>query len=152
MKNHLVFALLLSVSCTTKNNESSLKDEDIVGAWENVSLNVKMNTFQNRDTTSYLRAPEGQWEEVLKIKPIRTVYLKNGEFTSTYRDLSDKVVGESQGKWSIRNDSLILVADDVEYAYSVILENGKARFISLQDWDQDGKADDLYDGWQKKVE
>ncbi|MEQ9288496.1 MAG: hypothetical protein RIG77_16370 [Cyclobacteriaceae bacterium] len=152
MKIQHFFVLLLFIACTSKNDEDGLTKESIVGAWENVSLNVKMNTFQNRDTTSYLRAPEGKWEEVLKIKPIRTVYLENGEYTSTYRDLSNKVVGESKGTWGIRNDSLVLTAEGVEYTYSVIIENGKARFISLQDWDQDGKVDDLYDGWQKKVE
>jgi hypothetical protein len=43
-------------------------------------------------------------------------------------------------------------ADGVEYTYRVSLKDDKARFIGLLDWDQDGKADDLYDGWQKRVE
>jgi len=152
MKQTAVVVLLVLMACTAKKRHSGLIKEDIMGTWENISLTVKMNTYQNKDTTSYLRAPEGKWEEVLKIKPIRTTYNENGTYKSMYRDLEDRIVGESEGTWSIRNDSLILLAEGVEYSYSVILENGNARFVSLMDWDQDGKSDDLYDGWQRKVE
>lgn len=152
MKYATIIAFLLLFSCSNKKESSGFSKTDIIGTWENISLTVKMKTYQNRDTTSYLQVPEGKWEEVLKIKHIRTTYTEDGKYKSVYRDLDDKVVGESEGVWTIRNDSLALETEGVEYTYSVILDNGKARFVSLMDWDQDGEEDDLYDGWQRKVE
>ena len=143
--------MLVAVGCSATKDESGLKMEDLVGEWENTSLEVKMNTFQNRDTTSYLSAPEGKWEEVLKIQPIRTVYEADSTYTSLYKDLEGNPLGENKGTWFVRNDSLILTANDVEYTYAVEFAESKARFVSLQDWDQDGQADDLYDGWQKRI-
>ncbi len=152
MKCSTVLAVVFLMGCQQKGTEQLLQPDDMLGVWENVSLDIKINTFQNRDTTTFLRAPEGKWEEVLKIMPIRTAFDKNGGYTSTYRDLDGKVVGKSSGKWQIRNDSLVMEANGVEYTYRVSLKDDKARFIGLLDWDQDGKADDLYDGWQKRVE
>ena len=132
-------------------NSTKVKEKDLFGPWENTSLTVEMPTHNNSDSTAYLKAEEGEWEKVLKIKPIKTLFKENGTFTSTYFDLENQPLGSETGTWFLRNDSLVMVSNNYGSAYQVILSNDRARFIAYLDWDQDGQKDDLYDGWQKRV-
>lgn len=126
-------------------------DKQLIGTWENTTLSVQTNTAQGRDTTTYLSIENGGWEEALNIKPIVTTYLADGTFKSEYFGLDGKPVGTEEGTWKIRNDSLVLKSGGYDNVYKVTFEGKQARFVSYLDWDQDGEADDLYDGWQKKV-
>lgn len=132
-------------------DNSKLTKEDLIGKWENISLEVKMPTFANSDSTSTLVANEGEWEKVLKIKPIQTIFNEDGTFTSSYFNLDNIPIGTEKGTWLIRNDSLVLISNNYGSSYKVIIKEDKARFTSIVDWDRDGKKDDLYDGWQKRV-
>ncbi len=126
-------------------------NDRLIGTWENTRLNVQTNSAQGRDTTVYLAIEKGQWEAALNIKPIITTYLDDGSFKSEYFGLDGKPVGTEEGTWAIRNDSLVLKSGGYDNVYKVTFEGDSARFVSYLDWDQDGAADDLYDGWQKKI-
>lgn len=126
-------------------------ENQLIGTWENTTLNVQTNTAQGRDTTVYLSIEDGQWEKTLNIKPIITTYLDDGSFKSAYFGLDGEPVGTEEGTWRIRNDSLVLKSGGYDNVYKVTFEGNQARFVSYLDWDQDGAPDDLYDGWQKKV-
>jgi hypothetical protein len=146
MKHFLVILLCstLILSC-----EQSIEDR-LVGTWQNTSLDVTMAMPDGQDSLMHIE--EGQWEEVLRIKPIVTRYTVDGKFVSDYYTPEGKSLGSELGDWEIRNDSLILKSTNYKWAYKVTFDGNKARFTSLLDWDQDGLADDLYDGWQEKLE
>ena len=145
----ILISLLIIIGLS--QNTPKLNKQDLIGKWENVSLTVEMPTYGNSDSTSYLKAAEGEWEKVLKIKPIQTTFNEDGSFSSSYFDLDNKPMGIEQGTWFIRNDSLVLVSNNYGSAYKVTISGDKARFKAFLDWDQDGKSDDLYDGWQKRL-
>ncbi|MDN5200065.1 hypothetical protein QQ008_01800 [Fulvivirgaceae bacterium BMA10] len=124
----------------------------MIGKWVNVSLHVHMNSYNNSETDSTMLAEEGQWENILKIKPIETTYLENGTFRSVYIGLNDSIVGETSGQWEINEDSLILTIDGIRIAYKTELNNNRTTFTGFLDFDSDGQSDDLYSGIQEKVE
>ncbi|OEK01917.1 hypothetical protein BFP97_10490 [Roseivirga sp. 4D4] len=143
--------LLLLISFASCRNTDHLSPLDLVGTWQNTALNVDINSVNDTDSMSTLVVAPGEWEKVLSIKPIKTTYWTDGTFASVYIGLDGKELGREKGKWSISNDSLILVSNNYRNAYRVTFSKDQARFVSLLDWDQDGSRDDLYDGWQKKV-
>lgn len=144
--NNRIFTLALFAMLLWACNKPK---QNVIGIWENTSLNVTMKLDNGTDST--MRVPEGSWEEVLKIKPIITTYNANGTFKSEYFSLDNKPMGTEEGTWRMRNDSLVLNSLGYDNAYKVIFDGDKAQFVSLLDWDQDGKVDDLYSGWQKRV-
>jgi len=133
--------------CSPKKKK--LTADQIAGTWTNVSLDITMKTA-NGD--SLLVADEGQWEEILNIKPIVTTYIPGGIFKSEYYTLEDQLFHTAYGKWEIRNDSLVLTTENEELAYFCEIDNEKAAFRALMDWDQDGQRDDIYAGVQIRTE
>ena len=150
MKSQYI-ALLFIVVFSCQRSKHTLSQQ-LIGTWENVSLEVKMNTINNTDSSGTLIVTPGNWEAILNIKPIKTTYRPDGTFTSQYFDLAGKAVGVEEGKWLVRNDSLILSSTGYQNTYKVTFEADKGRFVSRLDWDQDGLRDDHYDGWQKKID
>ncbi len=94
--------------------------------------------------------PKGKWEEVLKIKPIQTIYKDDGTYNSTYWDLDGTVMRETGGEWEMVGDTLFLTDSGVRTGYHVEWMEGKAAFSGYLDWDSDGDEDDLYRGVQIK--
>ena len=156
----------LLFSCSTgspdaklSSNESAgaasvTKDENLkqalIGEWLNVSMTINMKSVNSSGQDSISEVPEGQWEAILGIKPIRTVFAEDGTFRSEYRNLSDSVVFISDGKWELHGDSLSMTEAGSTNHYLTKVANGKAEFTGYIDWDQDGASDDLYFGVQKK--
>lgn len=138
---------LFLVGCQPSEDLSNI----MLGKWENQALHITVNTVSNTQATNHLDVPEGEWEKVLRIKPIQTTYTSDGKYTSTYLQLDGEKTKETIGEWSVEGDSLILSAQGVETKYKVYWEAPIARFIGYLDWDQDGNADDHYDGTQIKL-
>ncbi|ELR70791.1 hypothetical protein C900_03399 [Fulvivirga imtechensis AK7] len=154
------FALVIICSCdpgkkeeTTKLPENeeegthySLK-MDMLGEWRNTSMKVKINADKG---DSIINVPEGQWEERLKIKPIRTTFKEDGTYTSEYRDLEDVVIMTRTGTWSVKGDTLTMGEEGNTYSYATRIVGNEAVFEGYIDWDEDGQEDDLYWGKQQK--
>jgi hypothetical protein len=153
---YLVIFGLLSCQSQTSESESSENDQQlfprIMGEWQNLSLVVKIQSRDNNpDSSAVFEVPEGQWEEVLQIRPIVTVFLEDSTYSSTYSNLKDSVVNTSTGTWKVKGDSLYLINKEQNTSYYVRFDGNKAEFTGYIDWDQDGNADDLYVGVQKKT-
>ncbi len=149
MKNLLVFLLLTSFfACGPgqKHNKDLL-----IGTWKNQTINVQMNSYQNGESDSLLVVQPDQWEEILKIKPIVTVFNEDGTFSSDYRNPNDSLVFQSKGEWHFEGDSLVMVEYEVPNSYHVTFEGKKAKFSAVLDWDEDGIKDDVYKGMQLKT-
>jgi len=142
------FLTILLASSLLFSCQQSMKDR-LIGSWQNTTLDVRINLAEDKD--SLIHIEEGQWETVLKIKPIVTRYTADGVFVSDYYSPEGKSMGSELGKWQIRNDSLILSSNNYKTVYKVTFEGNKAHFTSILDWDQDGDFDDYYDGWQEKM-
>lgn len=142
-------ALLLSclLFCACEHQDLT---EKLIGTWENTSLTIDIKLPDGRDSSMVV--PEGSWEEVLGIKPIVSTFDADGTFKSEYFSLEGQPMGTESGTWKIRKDSLFLTYAGSDNAYKVTFEGNKVRFTGLIDWGQGGKPDDLYDGWQMRIE
>ena len=120
-----------------------------MGQWYNESLTVKLNAKSGYGDSSFV-VPPGKWEEILEIKPILTTYLKNGTYHSQYENLKGQAIRESKGTWEVKGDTLYLTEEGITASYHFEWLDGKAKFTGYLDWDQDGVADDLYEGIQVK--
>lgn len=137
------------MACSSGADEKKTAQEDtaqpgIVGEWRNLSLIVRM-------PDSTVNVPEGQWEAVLGIKPIRTTFNENGTFVSEYRTLEDSVFMTSNGSWEIEGDTLSMVERGTENKYFYSLDGDTVTFRGYLDWDQDGLPNDHYAGKQVRT-
>ena len=119
---------------------------DIIGSWLNLSMTV---TYL--DTDSIFKVPEGEWENILKIKPILTEYKVDSTFESKYFDLNDSLLFTSSGHWHFTNDSLYLTNNGNTTAYKFSMDGDVGHFMGILDWNEDGLKRELYAGKQKKI-
>lgn len=131
-------------------NSSIPLDSFLIGNWENMSLEVVINTIDGADSSYTLLVPVGGWEEKLGIKPIKTTYESNNTYRSEYRDVSDSLVQVTRGIWNVFGDTLLLIEPNGTYEYEVRYRDSLAEFHALLDWDGDGAVDDTYRSIQKK--
>lgn len=103
-----------------------------------------------KDDSVFL-VPNGRWQEILGIKPIRTHYTEDKRFISRYYNLADSLVGTSKGTWRLDQDSLYWVVDGQATVYAFSREGSIGSFVGHLDWDQDGKVEELYEGMQEKL-
>ena len=158
LSGYLLLAILSCQTAESTENEESIEstislEDYIVGEWENVSLEVVVNSHNNTDSSFSILVPKGSWEEKLGIKPIQTHYDSNNTYQSVYRSLNDSIVQTTRGIWNVFGDTLMLIESDATYEYSVRLRDSLGEFRAILDWDGDGKIDDTYKGIQvKKLE
>lgn len=112
-------------------------------------MQVKIDALDG-NVDSVFNIPKGQWEAVLKIKPILTTYLEDGNYNSEYINLDGSPLQTSTGQWRVEGDSLYLTEQGQTTAYFFEWQEGRATFKGYLDWDNDGASDDLYVGVQVK--
>jgi hypothetical protein len=158
MKKNLSFLLIiLVVACkntTDKKSPIASTREQLIGEWNNLSIKIKINSKNNTDSNEVFEVDRPQWEETLKIKPIRTFFYADSTYNSAYYNLKDSLVNNPSGKWWIADGKLIMLrvfpSPDTT-AFSLSINKDTASFEALIDWDMDKKKDDNYFGRQIKV-
>jgi hypothetical protein len=118
--------------------------EQLIGEWKNSSLNLKIHN----DTDSTVIIDSENWVEVLGIQPIVSEFKNDSSYLSRYYSPEGEEIMTSTGIWYIRGDSLIMIERQIPNAYHLRMEGNSAYFRGYIDWDQDGVADDLYEGIQ----
>ena len=123
------------------------------GTWETISLNVQVNTAENKDSSYVFDVPEKDWVRVLGVQPTKT-YFEAGNGSTFYKEFigrDGQVQYTERGKWFVNGDSLRLISSETTYEYIVKVSGGRAEFRSLEDWDSDGQEDDDYLSVQRKI-
>lgn len=154
----LCSGILLWVGCsknfiTPATGTSRPVDTRLFGEWRNESLHVEHQTYRGKDLNYVLDVPAGQWEEKMKIQPIRTNFRPDGNYTSEYRTLSDSLFLRREGTWTATGKRLTMrerFPDKKEYVNEYTIDGNRATFKSTLDFDGDGKSDDQYSGVQRK--
>lgn len=167
MKKIVSAVLMLALIYSCSNNSTSTEganatdsttaapalDKQILGAWNNTLLKVKINTALNGDSTGYIDVDESNWERVLKTKPMSTYFNEDGTYRLEYKGIKDSVVVASAGTWYVVNDSIFMnqkQPDATFFQYQVTVKDNIATLSGLVDWEGDGKVDDEYTGTLKK--
>lgn len=130
-------------------NESLSKQ--IIGEWRNVFLKITIH-HQNKPTTT-MEADSSNWDARLGIKPIRTHFKEDGTYYSEYINLKDSIAKRPTGTWNIKGDSLTmnqLTPDKSSYTLHLKIDNNRATFTGVIDFDGEGITNDEYYGIQKK--
>ena len=149
-----IFTLLVSfVIIATSCSDSS--HPDLTGVWEIEELKITMNTFNNSDSAEVIEANGKNWETKMKSRNIKTYYNSDGTYHSLHKDLNDNITYDPAGTWKIINDSLIIqdtFPKPVTYKFKLKVQEDLVEYWGLEDFDQDGKADDEYYSKQRRVE
>ena len=152
------FLLLLWITgCDNrkKNEQANTQDgEKLIGEWNNLSMEITINSKNNGDSNEVFEVDRPQWEQTLKIKPIRTFFRADSTWNSAHFNLKDSLVYNPSGKWWFENHKLIMMqyfpSPDTT-SYDLNIKSDTATFEGNVDWDRDGKKDDVYFGRQIKV-
>ena len=131
-------------------NYVSELEQAIVGEWVNVSMRVWVKSYNNSDTSFIVDISEENWEMKMNIKPIVTTIYPNGTYISEFRNSFDSLIYMPEGTWLTDGDTLLMQDHQATYKYQIFLDGNRAEFNSLIDWDNDGLADDEYQGVQRK--
>lgn len=126
----------------------------MIGEWRSVSIEVRMHSAYNSDSWRVMTADENNWEQMTKIKPVRTFFKADGTYYAEYHNLKDSIVYNPSGEWSVQNDSLIvhqLKPKIATLGYHVTMKDHVGEFRSILDFDGDGKADDEFFGVSRNV-
>lgn len=151
-----IFSILIGlgfIACSNRQMAQKSLRDTLLGEWRNVSINVTINTVDNSDSSSVFSADESNWEQKLRMKPIRTFYKEDGAYISEYRNLADSVFSSSTGTWKVLADTLLLNQQQPNaetYKSKVVIKDDLGEFTIRLDWDGDGSADDIYFGVQRK--
>jgi hypothetical protein len=145
--------VLLASACKPRSVTPSLRDA-LIGEWVNQTLEVELRTYLGKDTTSHIHVTAQNWLETMKMAPIRTRLKRDGTFSSEYRTVTDSLFYFAEGNWEVKKDSLLMVFKPKmrKVSYHVEIKGQTATFTGILDWDQDGAADDLYMGTQRKTD
>jgi hypothetical protein len=150
-------AAIFFISCQN-TDDGKKKDifeaQDLTGEWNNLSIKINIHSKNNSDSNEVFEVSRPEWEEKLKIKPIRTFFRSDSTWNSAHYNLKDSLVYNPSGKWWIKENKLVMLQDFPSpdtTSYTLLLKKDTASFESLLDWDMDGKKDDLYFGRQLKV-
>lgn len=131
--------------------ENSIVAKDLIGEWNNLSIRINIQSKNNSDTSEVFDVNRSEWEDRLRIKPIRTFFRTDSTWNSAHYNLNDSLVYNPSGKWWLHAEKLVMLQDFPSRdttTYSLSLKNDTASFETMLDWDMDGKKDDLYFGKQ----
>lgn len=154
----LLLAVFILSSCQTepKDQEAEAETLDLAqtlpGTWEMVSLRVKVNSFENTDSSYVLEIKEEEWDKVYFVKPVKTYYELDNKYRRAYFNVNGEVVSEDRGMWNAFSDTLMMIEPNVTYQYKIDQQpSGLLQFSTVLDWDNDGQEDDEYLGVQRYV-
>lgn len=117
----------------------------LAGTWETTYIKVDVRSADNQPDSSYLfEVEEGEWERLYRIKPHRTYFSTDSTFRTVHRGLPGDVMSEDRGLWNTFGDTLMMIQPTQTTQFKVAFRDGKAHFVGLTDFDNDGQADDSY--------
>ena len=154
MKPVFFLLLLLAACSSSRTSKTNRLASELVGEWRNTYLKITMFTHRNSDSTHVMEVTSANWEEKLKIQPVRTFFRSNGTYNSEHRNLKDSIFYNPAGYWKVVGDSIFMTDTfpkrGISYAYQLSITDNFATFRGVEDFDRDGKKDDAYMGVQKK--
>ena len=148
----LVLCLLIS-SCAGEASSSEPPtdttpgvaiDEQLIGTWETVELDIAYATFQGGDTAYAEVIREADWGRVYGVRPPSTVFTPDGKLRRTHRLRDGQVANVTNGIWRAQGDSLLVIEPNVTFTYYPELTGDRLELSGLVDQDRDGQRDDRY--------
>ena len=153
----LLLIALATFACQTDRDEAAateptvdLKDA-LRGTWQTFQINVAVNSADGRDTFRTVMYTQEVWEQGFNMEPPVYYFQPDQKYRLVHRSLDGTIVDQTRGIWNVFGDTLVLIEPERTTQYQVRLANGKATFRNFQDWDEDGEADDEFQGLQRQI-
>jgi len=130
------------------------KQSDLAGVWEIDKMKITMHSFRNTDSIRVVEVNGSEWEEKMKARNIRTYFDDDGTYHSVHKNLQDSVTYDPAGTWKIERDTLIIqdtIPEQVTYKFKIKMDKSFVEYWGVEDFDQDGKADDEYYSRQRRI-
>jgi hypothetical protein len=142
----LVFGMFF-VACS---KEKSL-EAYIVNSWQTTYLKIDYETYQKSDSAHVY---EDKFENNPEIVA-QSNYKSDGTFTAWFLNKKGEKIAPSNGKWSVKNDSLLVEFfynnRDMKVNYHLTKTEEGFAAKSMYDWDDDGEFDDILTMQTKKI-
>lgn len=139
---NLRLAFLFGILIVACKKEKTLK-EYMTDSWQTTYLKIEMPTYEKSDSLEV-------YEDKFDNNPdliAQSKYNEDGTFQAWFVNKTGKKVSESEGKWSVENDSLFVefFYDDRNMKVGYHVTKTEEGFLSKSnfDWDNDGAHDDF---------
>ena len=137
----------LIVTC---KKEKSLQDY-LTDSWQTTYLKLEMPTYEKSDSLEI-------YEDKFDKKPeliAQSKYNTDGTFNAWFINKKGEKVSQSDGKWSVVNDSLFVEffydSRDMKVSYHITKTDEGFLGKSTYDWDNDGAFDDFLTMKTKRI-
>ena len=135
-----------------KAQEEALDLKELLqGTWQTTRISVAVNSVDGLDSFHVEELTEQIWERQFKMKPPIFYFQPDQKFRREHRTLNNDLFNESRGIWNVFGDTLMLIAEDATYQYTVKIGDGRVAWRSLEDWDEDGEVDDEYQSIHRQI-
>ncbi|WP_397444789.1 hypothetical protein [Polaribacter sp. R77954] len=151
MKKNIIWIIsflgILIVAC---KKEKSLQ-EYMIDSWQTTYLKIEMPTFEKSDSLKVYEDKFNNNPELLA----QSKYNADGTFKAWFINKKGEKVSESDGKWSVKNDSLLVAFfyNNREMKVKYHITKTEEGFLgkSTNDWDNDGDFDDFLTMKTKRI-
>lgn len=138
---------MLIVAC---KKEKSLK-EYMTDSWQTTYLKIEMPTYEKSDS---LEVYEDKFDKNPELVA-QSKYNADGTFNAWFINKKGEKVSESDGKWTVENDSLFVEffynGRDIKVGYYITKTEEGFLGKSTFDWDNDGTNDDFLTMKTKRI-
>ena len=119
--------------------------KELLGTWETVEVDVRYNTYQQRDTTFRETIREADWNRLFGVRPARTEFTPDGKHKRIHRLNDGQVSDITNGVWKAQGqDSLFIIEPNKTLYYAYELDGDRLVLTGVVDYDLDGQVDDDY--------
>ncbi|PQJ80085.1 hypothetical protein [Polaribacter porphyrae] len=138
---------MLIVGCS---KEKSLK-EYMADSWQTIYLKLEMPTYENTDSLNVYEDKFDNNPELIA----QSKYNKDGTFNAWFVNRKGEKISDSDGTWSVKNDSLFVEFfynnRNMKVGYHITKTQEGFLGESKFDWDNDGKFDDFLTMKTKRI-
>ena len=149
-KRIIVLVLFLGILIVACKKEVRLK-EYMENSWQTTYLKLEMPTYEKSDALEVYEDKFDNDPELIA----QSKYNADGTFNAWFINKKGEKISESDGKWSVKNDSLFVefFYDDRAMKVSYHITKTKEGFLgkSTFDWDNDGDFDDFLTMKTKRI-
>lgn len=143
----IIFFGILIVAC---KKEKSLQ-EYMTDSWQTTYLKLEMPTYEKSDS---LQVYEDKFDKNPELVA-QSKYNADGTFNAWFINKKGERISDSDGKWSVKNDSLFVefFYDNRNMKVSYHITKTEEGFLgkSAYDWDNDGDFDDFLTMKTKRI-
>lgn len=158
MSKHIHISIVLAlvaILAGCNGNDARIKEypKKVVGRWilqKQTSVVNALEEGAEKDTIVVLE--DKQYRE-LSLKPAEIEYGAEGAYLLVFKDYADQIKLRKPGLWMFNHDTLVYMQMDstVENKYAAVLTDTTMTLKGFIDYDDDGKTDDAYEGFYRKL-